>query len=92
MMPWCTSKARLSLQFNGCCSCFVFLFLSYTYILHRNGAPLSDMDEGFESGTEITFNCIKGAFDERSTWKIVCVDGAWIGKSSNCGNHHEPNA
>lgn len=42
-------------------------------------------DEGFETGTEITFNCIKGAAGERTTWKIRCEDGIWRGRSFDCG-------
>lgn len=52
----------------------------------RNGEPLTDADEGFETGTEITFNCIRGAAGERTTWKIICEDGAWTGRSFDCGN------
>lgn len=51
----------------------------------RNGEPLGDMDEGFDAGTEITFNCIKGAAGERTTWKIICEDGVWTGRSFECG-------
>lgn len=50
----------------------------------RNGEPVTDAEEGFESGTEITFNCIKGAAGERTTWKIVCEDGTWNGRSFDC--------
>ncbi|XP_031618739.1 uncharacterized protein LOC116337915 isoform X2 [Contarinia nasturtii] len=55
-------------------------------ILYKNGEPVTDADEGFESGTEITFNCIKGAAGERTTWKIVCEDGTWNGRSFDCTN------
>lgn len=43
------------------------------------------MESGFQSGTEITFNCIVSAANERTTWKIICEDGAWVGRSLNCG-------
>lgn len=43
------------------------------------------MDEGFQSGTEITFNCIASSAGERTTWKIICEDGQWVGRSLNCG-------
>lgn len=76
-MPWCISK-RLSK--NSCIS-----ITETKACILRNGAPLADIDEGFESGTEITFNCIKGVAGERTTWKIVCEDGAWVGRSLNCG-------
>ncbi|XP_061388329.1 sushi, von Willebrand factor type A, EGF and pentraxin domain-containing protein 1 [Musca vetustissima] len=59
----------------------------------------SDMDiEGiYESGTEIYFNCIPSASGERNTWKIICENGEWIGRSYNCANgtclfkNNEPN-
>lgn len=46
---------------------------------------MGEADDGFESGTEITFNCIKGAAGERTTWKIICDDGVWSGRSYDCG-------
>lgn len=52
---------------------------------YRNGEPVAEIDEGFETGTEITFNCIIAADNERQTWKIICDNGAWIGRSENCG-------
>lgn len=48
---------------------------------------MGDLDEGFETGTEITFNCIKGAAGERTTWKIICDDGVWTGRSFDCGEY-----
>lgn len=65
----------------------MFLFINRIALIcvYRNGEPIGEMDEGFESGTEITFNCIVGAAGERTTWKIICEDGVWIGRSQNCG-------
>lgn len=51
---------------------------------HRNGGDF-DPDFGFESGTEIFFNCIESKAGERNTWKIRCEDGEWIGRSYACG-------
>lgn len=48
------------------------------------------MDDGFQSGTEITFNCIASSAGERTTWKIICEDGQWIGRSLNCGKRNYP--
>lgn len=50
--------------------------------------PFEGFDEVFESGTEITFNCIRGAAGEKTTWKIMCDDGIWSGKSYDCSNYH----
>ncbi|KAJ6649684.1 Locomotion-related protein Hikaru genki, partial [Pseudolycoriella hygida] len=66
-------------------------------LVYRNGEPLGDMDDGFQSGTEITFNCIASSAGERTTWKIICEDGQWVGRSLNCANgtcifrNNEPN-
>lgn len=42
-------------------------------------------DGHFPSGTEIQFLCIESITGERKTWKIVCDDGVWIGRSTECG-------
>lgn len=44
-----------------------------------------DLEGIYESGTEIYFNCIPSASGERNTWKIICENGHWIGRSYNCG-------
>lgn len=54
-------------------------------LIYRNPDDPSDRYHGFPTGTEILFNCISSGVGERSTWKIVCEDGLWIGKSFNCG-------
>lgn len=51
----------------------------------RNGEPVGEFDPGYESGSEITFNCIVGAGGVRTTWKIICDNGSWIGRSQDCG-------
>lgn len=40
----------------------------------------------YPHGTEVTFRCIASIMGERSTWKILCERGNWIGKSISCGN------
>lgn len=39
----------------------------------------------FAHKTEIRFNCIKGIYGEKTTWKIVCEDGNWVGGAYKCG-------
>jgi hypothetical protein len=39
----------------------------------------------FPDGTEVTFNCIASIMGEKTTWKIICEDGRWVGRSLNCG-------
>lgn len=36
----------------------------------------------FPHGTEVTFNCIANTMGEKTTWRIHCEDGAWIGQRS----------
>lgn len=54
-------------------------------LIYQNDEIDLDDNHGFPTGTEILFNCISSGVGERSTWKIVCEDGEWIGKSFNCG-------
>ncbi|XP_028899392.1 uncharacterized protein LOC105217452 isoform X1 [Zeugodacus cucurbitae] len=65
-------------------------------LVYKN-TDLSDVEGVYESGTEIFFNCIPSAVGERNTWKIICENGQWIGRSYNCANgtclfkNNEPN-
>ncbi|KAL9706863.1 hypothetical protein quinque_010381 [Culex quinquefasciatus] len=53
-------------------------------LVYKNGEQIDDSEEGFHSGTEITFDCIASITGEQTTWKIICEDGLWIGRSMNC--------
>ncbi|KXJ69876.1 hypothetical protein RP20_CCG025560 [Aedes albopictus] len=53
-------------------------------LVYKNGEQIDDSEEGFPSGTEITFDCIVSITGEQTTWKIICEDGQWIGRSMNC--------
>ncbi|KAK9711611.1 WAP-type (Whey Acidic Protein) 'four-disulfide core' [Popillia japonica] len=53
-------------------------------LVYRNGEPLVDNEQNFPDGTEVTFNCIESIMGEKTTWKIICEDGSWIGRSLNC--------
>lgn len=53
--------------------------------------PFNETEEIFPSGTEITFNCIPNAANERSTWKLFCEDGEWVGRAINCGLYMQIN-
>lgn len=53
-----------------------------------------EVEESYPSGTEISFNCITSISGERTTWKIICEDGHWIGRAHDCGKfylHHQFN-
>lgn len=39
----------------------------------------------FPDGTEVTFNCMASIMGEKSTWRILCEDGTWLGRSLSCG-------
>lgn len=54
-------------------------------LIYRNGRPLIDVDHALPDGTEITFNCIASMSGERTTWKIICEKGKWIGRQMSCG-------
>ncbi|XP_057654276.1 uncharacterized protein LOC130892677 isoform X12 [Diorhabda carinulata] len=50
----------------------------------KNGQPIVEDDNNFPDGSEVTFNCIESIMGEKTTWKIICEDGSWIGRSLNC--------
>ncbi|XP_025833136.1 sushi, von Willebrand factor type A, EGF and pentraxin domain-containing protein 1 isoform X2 [Agrilus planipennis] len=53
-------------------------------LVYRNGKPMIDNEKNFPHGTEVTFSCIESIMGEKTTWKIICEDGSWIGRSLNC--------
>ncbi|XP_074036911.1 hig-anchoring scaffold protein isoform X1 [Leptinotarsa decemlineata] len=53
-------------------------------LVYRNGEPVVDDENNFPDGSEVTFNCIESIMGEKTTWKIICEDGSWIGRSLNC--------
>lgn len=46
---------------------------------------IADVEETYPAGTEISFNCMESVTGERTTWKIICEDGSWIGRAHDCG-------
>ncbi|XP_075238047.1 hig-anchoring scaffold protein isoform X3 [Lycorma delicatula] len=53
-------------------------------LVFKNGEPLGDAERNFPDGTEVTFNCIASIMGEKTTWRIVCEDGSWLGRSLSC--------
>ncbi|KAJ8923976.1 hypothetical protein NQ315_006752 [Exocentrus adspersus] len=53
-------------------------------LIYKNGEAVVDDENNFPEGSEVTFNCIESIMGEKTTWKIVCEDGSWIGRSHNC--------
>ncbi|XP_054709581.1 sushi, von Willebrand factor type A, EGF and pentraxin domain-containing protein 1-like [Uloborus diversus] len=75
--------------------------LLYPTSKQRGSGMLSDADnssptaEGntarwFAHNTEIRFNCIRGIYGEKTTWKIVCEDGNWVGGAYKCEAEPDP--
>ncbi|GIX99185.1 sushi, von Willebrand factor type A, EGF and pentraxin domain-containing protein 1 [Caerostris darwini] len=44
----------------------------------------------YAHNTEVRFNCIRGIYGEKTTWKIVCEDGNWVGGAYKCEAEPEP--
>ncbi|XP_063369637.1 uncharacterized protein LOC134657962 [Cydia amplana] len=55
-------------------------------LIYRDGAEVNgtQIKEGYPHGTEITFKCIASIMGEKTTWKLICEHGHWVGKSFNC--------
>lgn len=53
-------------------------------LIYKN-EETTDVEETYPAGTEISFNCIASVTGERTTWKIICEDGSWIGRAHDCG-------
>lgn len=54
-------------------------------LIYKNGEPVESEEDNFPHGSEVTFNCIESILGEKTTWKIICEDGSWIGISLSCG-------
>lgn len=53
-------------------------------LVYINGHPMKDGEMSFPDGTEVTFNCMASIMGEKSTWRILCEDGTWLGRSLSC--------
>ncbi|XP_065203954.1 sushi, von Willebrand factor type A, EGF and pentraxin domain-containing protein 1-like, partial [Planococcus citri] len=58
-------------------------------LIFRNGEPISETERriffSFPDGTEVTFHCIDNVvLGQKLTWRIICADGSWIGRSLSC--------
>lgn len=56
-------------------------------LVYRGGEPIVEDERNFPDGTEVTFHCIESIMGEKTTWRIICEDGSWIGRSLNCGTY-----
>nr|XP_045606863.1 sushi, von Willebrand factor type A, EGF and pentraxin domain-containing protein 1-like [Procambarus clarkii] len=48
--------------------------------IYKNGQPLHRDELRFPDGTEVTFKCITNTIGEKTTWKIRCKEGSWVGQ------------
>ena len=55
-------------------------------LIYKN-EEMTDVEETYPAGTEISFNCMASVTGERTTWKIICEDGSWIGRAHDCGEY-----
>ncbi|XP_047540229.1 uncharacterized protein LOC125073443 isoform X1 [Vanessa atalanta] len=55
-------------------------------LIYRDGSEVNETVEadGYPHGTEVTFRCIASIMGEKTTWKLICEHGNWVGKSFNC--------
>lgn len=54
-----------------------------------DGGPFQSL-RTFPHNTEVRFTCITGITGEKTTWKIVCEDGNWVGGAYKCEAEPEP--
>ena len=43
----------------------------------------------YSVGTEMIFRCVPDLNGQKTTWKITCEAGGWIGRAFRCGNRFE---
>ncbi|XP_075732658.1 sushi, von Willebrand factor type A, EGF and pentraxin domain-containing protein 1-like [Rhipicephalus microplus] len=63
-------------------------------LAYRSSSPSKSEEDGeedsrgllqFPHGTEVVFRCIDSAGGgKRSTWKLLCEDGSWLGRPEKC--------
>ncbi|XP_037078630.1 sushi, von Willebrand factor type A, EGF and pentraxin domain-containing protein 1-like [Pollicipes pollicipes] len=53
-------------------------------VIFRDGRLANSTEKRYPDSTEITFNCVTGVGGDRTSWKILCEDGSWIGRSLSC--------
>ncbi|CAH2250497.1 jg9593 [Pararge aegeria aegeria] len=55
-------------------------------LIYRDGSEVNETVEvaGYPHGTEVTFRCIASLMGEKTTWKLICEHGNWVGKSFSC--------
>lgn len=59
-------------------------FRDESMLVYKN-EETAELEESYTAGTEISFSCITSITGERTTWKIICEDGSWIGRAHDCG-------
>lgn len=76
---------------HSCIHLNIYFFILTYICLHQTLLPFSfghypppccSSSARFPHGTEVTFNCIANTIGEKTTWRIHCEDGSWIGQRS----------
>ncbi|PRD33466.1 UNVERIFIED_CONTAM: hypothetical protein NCL1_17491 [Trichonephila clavipes] len=58
--------------------------LMATAAIRREKLPSGGSNRYFPNGTEVLFKCLSAYSGKKTTWKIVCQDGVWVGRPHNC--------
>lgn len=53
----------------------------------RDKMPSGGANRYFPNATEVLFKCLSAYNGKKTTWKIVCQDGVWVGRPHNCGKY-----
>ncbi|GFU09299.1 uncharacterized protein NPIL_634311 [Nephila pilipes] len=61
--------------------------LMATAAIRREKLPSGGSNRYFPNGTEVLFKCLSAYSGKKTTWKIVCQDGVWVGRPHNCGQY-----
>ncbi|XP_035217314.1 sushi, von Willebrand factor type A, EGF and pentraxin domain-containing protein 1-like isoform X1 [Stegodyphus dumicola] len=61
-----------------------------TASFRRQKLPSGGANRYFPNGTEVLFKCLSAYSGKKTTWKIVCQDGVWVGRPHNCDTRIHP--
>ncbi|KAF8794979.1 Locomotion-related protein Hikaru genki like protein [Argiope bruennichi] len=61
-----------------------------TAAIRREKLPSGGSNRYFPNGTEVLFKCLSAYSGKKTTWKIVCQDGVWVGRPHNCDTRVHP--
>ncbi|XP_043209139.1 sushi, von Willebrand factor type A, EGF and pentraxin domain-containing protein 1-like isoform X2 [Amphibalanus amphitrite] len=53
-------------------------------VIYTDGQLANGTEKQFPDGSEVTFDCVTGVGGEKTSWRIMCEDGSWVGRSLSC--------